>query len=120
MTKSQSSLFGYETFHLKSPPQMNKRHPTFEWHPFRIQLGDSKVKCSSSLGGIRSRNSSHRRAIFFKNMFIESICNLGAISIRNRPVNNYCRSEIPWIIKITHHIVATTPQKPANSSVAPR
>jgi hypothetical protein len=51
-------------------------------------------------------------------MFIECICNFGAINIRNRPENN--QNNVSELNLSTYHIVAMTPWNPANNSVAPR
>src|ERR1700729_327847 len=98
---------------------MNERHPTCEGNIFRTQFGDSMMKRSGGLCRIRS--DVVHLVIVFEKMFVEAIGNFRAIDIGNRPeerVKN--KNTILTPDYSTYHIVATTPRKPANSSVAPR
>jgi len=96
---------------------MNERYPTHEGNIFSTQFGNSMMKCSGGLCRIRS-NVIHL-VIVSKKMPVEAICNVGAISINNRP-EKINKNIIPTLNYSTYHIVATTPRNPANRSVAPR
>jgi len=100
-----------------SLPQMNEGYPTCERNIFRTQFGDSMMKRSGGLCHIRS--DAVHLVIVFEKMFVEAICNFWAIGISNRPEKKN-KNTILKPNYSTYHIVATTPPKPANSSVAPR
>ena len=65
---------------------MNKGYPTCERNLFRAQFGDSMMKRSCGLGRIGSDGV---HLVLFEQVFIETICNLRAIGISDRPEDDY-------------------------------